>query len=129
LNPRPPPCEGGVHTKLNYRLTYIFVNKGVIKEFLVNVSLVNLANLFFLFQYVEDILWVLSMILEQWFTIARALQIDKRVTLLAIGRIRYKHLAYLRKRKDIEIVKAEIRHIKNRDKGIGIKITARKLHG
>jgi hypothetical protein len=69
------------------------------------------------------------MILEQWFTIARALQIDKRVTLLAIGRIRYKHLAYLRKRKDIEIVKAEIRHIKNRDKGIGIKITARKLHG
>ena len=53
------------------------------------------------------------------------LQTDERITLTAIGRIRYKLLAYLRKRKDIEIVKVETRYMKNRDKGIGIKITVR----
>jgi len=56
----------------------------------------------------------------------KRLQTDGRVTLLAIGRIRYKVLAYLQRRKDIEIVKVETRYMKNRDKGIGIKITVRK---
>lgn len=58
----------------------------------------------------------------------KRLQTDERVTLTAIGRIRYKLLAYLRKRKDMEIVKVETRYMKNRDKGIGIKVTARKLN-
>ena len=56
------------------------------------------------------------------------LQTDERVTLLAIGRIRYKLLAYLQKRKDLEIRKVETRYMKNRDKGIGIKVTVRRLN-
>jgi len=55
-------------------------------------------------------------------------QTDGRVTLLAIGRIRYKVLVYLQRRKDIEIVKLETRYMKNRDKGVGLKVTVRKLH-
>jgi len=47
---------------------------------------------------------------------------------LALGRNRYKLLAYLHKRQDIEIVKLETKHMKNRDKGIGLKVTVRKLH-
>ena len=57
----------------------------------------------------------------------KRLQRDPTVTLAAIGRIRYKLLAYLRKRKDVEIVKLETRYMKNRDKGIGIKVTVRRL--
>jgi len=57
----------------------------------------------------------------------KRLQTDEKVTLTAIGRIRYKLLAYLRKRKDIEIVKLETRYMKNRDKGIGIKVIVRRL--
>ena len=58
----------------------------------------------------------------------KRLQTDERVTLLAIGRNRYELLAYLQKREDIEIVKVETRYMKNRDKGIGIKVTVRKLN-
>jgi len=47
---------------------------------------------------------------------------------LAIGRVRYDLLEYLQKREDIEIVKVETRYIKNRDKGIGLKVTVRKLN-
>ena len=57
----------------------------------------------------------------------KRLQTDERVTLAAIGRVRYKLLAHLRERKDIEIVKVETRYMKNRDKGIGIKVTVRRL--
>lgn len=57
----------------------------------------------------------------------KRLQTEERVTLTAIGRIRYKLLAYLRGREDIEIVKLETRYMKNRDKGIGIKVTVRRL--
>ncbi len=57
----------------------------------------------------------------------KRLQTDERVTLLAIGRIRHKLLAYLRGRQDIEILKAETRYMKNRDKGIGLKVTVRRL--
>ena len=57
----------------------------------------------------------------------KRLQTSEKVTLTAIGRIRYELLGYLQKRKDIEIVKVETRYMKNRDKGIGIKITVRKL--
>jgi hypothetical protein len=55
------------------------------------------------------------------------LQTDERVTFLALGRNRYALLGYLQKRKDIEIVKLETRYIKNRDKGIVVKVTVRKL--
>jgi len=58
----------------------------------------------------------------------KCLQTDERVTLTAIGRIRYKVLAYLQKREDIEIVKLETRYVKNRDKGVGLKVIVRKLH-
>jgi len=57
----------------------------------------------------------------------KRLQTSERVTLTAIGRIRYKFLAYLQKREDMEIVKLETRCMKNRDKGIGLKVTVRKL--
>jgi len=39
----------------------------------------------------------------------RRLSIDEKVTLLALGRNRYKLLAYLQKRRDLEIVKLETR--------------------
>jgi hypothetical protein len=56
------------------------------------------------------------------------LQTDERVTLTAIGRNRYELLAYLQERKDIEIVKLQTRYMKNRNKGIGIKVTVRGLN-
>jgi len=59
--------------------------------------------------------------------LAERLQTEERVTLTAIGRNRYELLAYLQKREDIEIVKLETRYMKNRDKGIGLKITVRKI--
>ena len=55
------------------------------------------------------------------------LQTDERVTLLAVGRAKYKLLAHLQRRKDIEIVKVETKYMKNRDKGIGLKVAVRKL--
>lgn len=55
------------------------------------------------------------------------LQTEAKVTLLAIGRVRYKLLVYLQHRKDMEIVKLETRYMKNRDKGIGTKVTVRRL--
>ena len=57
----------------------------------------------------------------------KRLQTDPTVTLTAIGRVRYKLLAYLRKREDIEIIKLETRYMKNRNKGIVIKITVTRL--
>ena len=58
----------------------------------------------------------------------KRLQTDGWVTLTAIGRVRYNLLAFLRERKDIEIIKVETRYMKNRDKGVGVKITVRKSH-
>lgn len=55
------------------------------------------------------------------------LQRDPTVTLTAIGRNRYELLVYLQKREDIEIVKLETKYMKNRDKGIGLKVTVRQL--
>ena len=57
----------------------------------------------------------------------KRLQTDERVTLLAIGRNRYELLGYLEKREDIEIIKQQTRYMKNRDKGIGLKVTVRKI--
>jgi len=44
----------------------------------------------------------------------KRLQRDERVTLTALGRVRYKLLGYLQKREDIEV---ETRYMKNREKG------------
>ena len=55
------------------------------------------------------------------------LQTEGKVTLLAINRVKYKLLVYLQHRKDMEIVKLETKFMKNRDKGIGLKVTVRKL--
>jgi hypothetical protein len=43
---------------------------------------------------------------------------DDRIVLLALGNVKYEVLAYLNKRKDIEIVKLETRCMKKREKGI-----------
>jgi hypothetical protein len=46
--------------------------------------------------------------------------------LLALGDVKYQLLSYLNKRKDIEILKLETRHMKKREKGTGLKVTVRK---
>jgi len=45
--------------------------------------------------------------------------------LLALGDVKYEVLAYLNKRKDIEILKLETRQMKKREKGTGLKATLR----
>lgn len=65
---------------------------------------------------------------EKWKDeLEKRLQTSKKVTLLALGRNRYELLAYLQKREDIEIVKVETKYMRNRDKGIGLKITVARL--
>jgi len=41
-------------------------------------------------------------------------------------KVKYEVLSHLNKRKDIEIVKLETRHMKKREKGTGLKATVRK---
>jgi hypothetical protein len=48
--------------------------------------------------------------------------------LLALGDVKYEVLAYLNKRKDIEILKLETRQMKKRDKGTGLKATVRSCN-
>jgi hypothetical protein len=55
----------------------------------------------------------------------KRLQTDDRIVLLALGDVKYEVLAYLNKRKDIEILKLETRQMKKRDKGTGLKATVR----
>ncbi len=55
----------------------------------------------------------------------KCLQTDDRIVLLALGDVKYEVLAYLNKRKDIEILKLETRQMKKRDKGTGLKATVR----
>jgi hypothetical protein len=55
----------------------------------------------------------------------KCLQTDDRIVLLALGDVKYEVLAYLNKRKDIEILKLETRHMKKRDKGTGPKAIVR----
>jgi len=56
----------------------------------------------------------------------KCLQTDDRIVLLALGDVKYEVLAYLNRRKDIEILKLETRHMKKREKGTGLKVTVRK---
>ena len=53
------------------------------------------------------------------------LQKDDEIVLLALGDVKYEVLAYLNKRKDMEILKLETRQMKKRDKGTGLKATVR----
>lgn len=46
----------------------------------------------------------------------------ERVTLLALGRAKMEVLEYLNKHKDLSIIKMEARYMKNREKGLGLKI-------
>jgi hypothetical protein len=55
LNPRPPPCEGGVHTKLNYRPPYIFVKELASFKISVNNFLINMVNVSFPPQQLDNI--------------------------------------------------------------------------
>ena len=54
------------------------------------------------------------------------LQKDDEIVLLALGKVKYQVLAYLNRRKDIEILKLETRHMKKREKGTGLKAIVRR---
>lgn len=68
---------------------------------------------------------------ERWKEeLERRLIREEKVTLLAIGEVKEELLKYLNKRNDIEIIKLEPRYMKTREKGLGLKVTVRKLpHG
>ena len=53
------------------------------------------------------------------------LQKNDEIVVLALGDVKYEVLAYLNKRKDIEILKLETRQMKKRDKGTGLKAIVR----
>ena len=55
----------------------------------------------------------------------KRLPTDDEILVLALGDVKYEVLAYLNKRKDIEILKLETRQMKKRDKGTGLKATVR----
>ena len=44
------------------------------------------------------------------------------ITLLALGKVRMKVLEYLNKRNDLLVIKLETRYMKNKRKGMGLKI-------
>lgn len=46
----------------------------------------------------------------------------KYVTLLALGKVKIQVLEYLNKRNDLLVIKMETRYMKNRKKGLGLKI-------
>ena len=43
------------------------------------------------------------------------------------GDVRHDLLRYIKKTKDVEIVKLETRYMKSREKGLGLKVTVQKL--
>lgn len=57
----------------------------------------------------------------------RRLQTREIVSLAALGEVRYDLLRHLHKRKDLEIIKLETRYMKTREKGLGLRVTVRKL--
>lgn len=54
------------------------------------------------------------------------LQTDQKITLLALGNVKFDVLRHMHGRKDIEILKLETRYMKKREKGTGLKVTVRK---
>jgi len=55
----------------------------------------------------------------------KRIQKDAEIVLLALGDVKYEVLAYLNKRKDMEILKLETRYMKKREKGTGLKAIVR----
>jgi len=53
------------------------------------------------------------------------LQEGDEIVLLALGDVKYEVLAYLHRRKDMEIMKLETRYMKKREKGTGVKAIVR----
>jgi hypothetical protein len=51
----------------------------------------------------------------------KRLQTDERVTLTALGDVRYDLMRYVKRRKDVKIVKLETRYMKTREKGSRIE--------
>jgi hypothetical protein len=58
----------------------------------------------------------------------KCLQTDDRIVLLALGDVKYEVLAYLNRRKDMEILKLETRQMKKRDKGTGLKVVVSRAN-
>ena len=57
----------------------------------------------------------------------RRLQTREKVTLTALGEVRYDLLRHLQKRTDVEIIKLETRYMKTREKGLGLKVTVKRV--
>jgi len=53
---------------------------------------------------------------------------NKHVTLLAIGEVKMEVLKYLNSRKDLNIIKLETRYMKQRKKGLGLKVQVIKKY-
>jgi hypothetical protein len=56
----------------------------------------------------------------------KLLQTDEKITLLALGNVKFDVLRLIHRRRDIEIVKLETRFMKKREKGTGVKVTVRR---
>jgi len=56
----------------------------------------------------------------------KLLQTDEKITLLALGNVKFDVLKHIHRRRDIEIMKLETRYMKKREKGTGVKVTVRK---
>ena len=54
------------------------------------------------------------------------MQTDEKITLLALGNVKFDVLRLIHRRRDIEIVKLETRYVKKREKGTGVKVTVRR---
>jgi len=59
--------------------------------------------------------------------VEKRLQTDERVTLTALGDVRYDVMRCVERRKDVKVVKLETRYMKSREKGLGLKVTVQKL--
>jgi len=60
--------------------------------------------------------------------VEKRLQTDERVTLTALGDVRYDVMRYVEGRKGVKIVKLETRYMKSREKSLGLKVTVQKLN-
>jgi hypothetical protein len=57
----------------------------------------------------------------------KRLRTDERVTLTALGDVRYDVMRHVERRKDVKVVKFETRYMKSREKGLGLKVIVQKL--
>jgi hypothetical protein len=52
---------------------------------------------------------------------------EEKVTLLAIGEVKEELLRYLNRNREMQIIKLETRYMKRKEKGLGLKVTVKKL--